>query len=314
MTMLMQEPGFNYGPSVTVSDPDLFPEESQRGYDNLQRPPYSAISAAPPSYTSWDGQTAEWWDVEAERILRGSNLQAIQLLVRFRPYADESLPRSILSKRWTFRLNTFLHHLGLEEDCRTIVDPDVDSKVEEILKRLVSSPTADFQGYWTPQKAINEPDASRLASGLNEASSIEFQRISYPDLVRQAIYPDDYVDAVEDFIDWHNGLLEQIHGHLKTFPDEIGKYDQVERVSPIHTILRVHLTEPNGRNYARKALRIGPCPRVYSWSGLTAHLQMPYPNLTLNLFSVLFELFLDGTPSKCWNSTLCWRCAFDGHT
>ena len=114
-----------------------------------------------------------------------------------------------------------------------MVDPDVDSKVEEILTRLVLSPSSDFRGYWTPQKAINEPDASRLASELNEASFMEFKRISYPDLVRQALYPDDYVDAIENFIDWHNGLLEQIYGHLKTFPDEGGKYDQIERVGPI---------------------------------------------------------------------------------
>ena len=114
-----------------------------------------------------------------------------------------------------------------------MVDPDVDSKVEEILTRLVSSPSSDFRGYWTPQMAINEPDASRLASELNEASFMEFKRISYPDLVRQALYPDDYVDAIENFIDWHNGLLEQIHGHLKMFPDEGGKYEQIERVGPI---------------------------------------------------------------------------------
>jgi len=187
-------------------------------------------------------------------------------------------------------LNTFLRHLGLEESCRNMVDLDVDSKVEEILKRLVSSPTSDFR-------------------------FMEFKRISYPNLVRQALYPDDYVDAVEDFIDWHNGLFEQIHGHLKTFPDEIGKYDQIERVGPIHTILWVHLTESNGRNYARKALRIGPCPRVYSWSGLTAHLHMPCHNPPLTLYSVLYESFPDtGTPLEYWNSTLCWRCAFDGHT
>ncbi len=184
MNVLMQEPRFNCGPTVTVIDPDFSPEESQQGYIDLHRPSYSAVSTAPPSYASTvDDQTAEWWGVQAERILRGSNVQAIQFLCRFRPYADESLPRSILSKRWTPRLNTFLRHLGLEEGCQTVVDPDVNLKVEEILKRLAPSPSSDSRGHWTPQKAIHEPDASHVASELNEASFMEFKRISYPDLV-----------------------------------------------------------------------------------------------------------------------------------
>jgi len=315
MTMVMQEPGLNFGPSVTVSDPDFFLEESQQGFNGLHRPSYSAVSTAPPSYaSSVDGQTAKWWDVEAERILRGSNLQAIQLLCRFRPYADESLPRTIPSKRWTPRLNTFLLHLGFEEGCQTIVDPDVDQKVEEILKRLTPSPSLDSRGPWAAQKAIHEPDASRLASELNEASFMEFKRISYPDLVRRSLYPDEYVDTIEDCIDWHNGLLQQILGHLKTFPDEVGKYDRIERVSSIRMISWVQFTNSIGRNCTRKALCIGPCPRVYTWSALTAYLQMPCHNPTLSLFSVLLELFPARTPSNYWNSTLYWRCAFDDHT
>jgi len=259
--MTMQGPRSNCGSSSTVNDLDTHRQSTSQSPLLDFPPPYATVPSPAPSYaSSVDNELLHWWDVEAEKVLRGSDLQAMQLLCRFHTYRDDSLPRSILRTRSVSTLNTFLLHLGAGTNSRqAVVDLDVDQKVEEILKRLIPSlPPSNSGGNWVSHKAVLQQDASRVASELNEASFLEFQKISFPDWVREALYPDDYVDPVEDFIDWHNGLIHQVYDHLKSCPDEIEKYNQIEKVNAITVISFVPLTDTNGRSYASKApSRIG---------------------------------------------------------
>ena len=102
MTMAMQESGWQIGPIVTGDNADFTPPGLQQIYNNAHRqsasassfpPPYARGPSPTPSYaSSADDSPLGWWEDGAENILRGHDLQAIQLVCRFRTYRDESPP------------------------------------------------------------------------------------------------------------------------------------------------------------------------------------------------------------------------------
>ncbi len=84
--------------------------------------------------------------------------------------------------------------------------------------------------------ALLESEASRVALELEEESLSWFRRISFSDYVREALYPEEDVGSVEAFKDWHDGLFNQVSDRLESFPEEEGKYAQIEEVSAATTI------------------------------------------------------------------------------
>ncbi len=185
------------------------------------------------------------WDAEAEEILRGTDLQVIQLLCRYRTYRDDSIPGSILRTRWAPILDSFLLRLSAGTYSRgDVADMDLDQKVQEILQRLVLSfPVEDPGKHWASRAVLLESDASCVALQLNEESLSRFRKITYSDYVREALYPEEYVDSVEDYIDWHNGLFNKVFDRLENFPNEVEKYAQIEQVSAAPTLPFLSLTD-----------------------------------------------------------------------
>jgi hypothetical protein len=227
-------------------------------------PPYVETSGFPPPYLSLvDESAAYWWEAGAEGILRGTDLYAIQLVCRFQTYGSRSDPGSILRTRWAPILDSFLLRLRPGEGAN-VVDLDKDQKVEEILKLLLPSlPPSDHLEDWPPDEVFNEPDTSRAALRLEDASNSNFKKISFSDWAGAARDPEDYVDSVEDFIDWHNGFCELLCERLKSIPGEMDKYAQIEMVGVTTTISFVRLADTKCRCYPSKALHVGVCPEAY---------------------------------------------------
>lgn len=106
--------------------------------------------------------------------------------------------------------------------------------MREILQRLVSSaPAADTWRDLVPSTLLGEPNASCLASKLDEESSLRFQKITFAHYVRAALYLEETVEPIEEFIDWHDSPFNQVSQRLKEFPEE---YEQIEQVSAAVTI------------------------------------------------------------------------------
>lgn len=240
MTVPMQESGWQGGPIVTGDNADFTPPGLQQIYNNAQHqsasassfpPPYPRGLSPPPSYaSSADESPLGWWEDGAENILRGYDLQAIQLVCRFRTYRDESLPGEILRTRWPPLLNAFFVSLRAG-DRKTVVELDVNQKVEGILKQLSPSfPSPDPLEIHLLHDLLREADALLAALEINNTSCSAFKRITFSDWARAARDPDEYVEPVEDFFDWHGSLQDILEDRLQNFPDERAKYIQMEKV------------------------------------------------------------------------------------
>ncbi len=235
--MTIQGPGSKRGSFSTVNELQfhrpLTPQNSLASCSStLFRS--SIASSLRSSYTSSiDDSIPPWWEAQAEYILRGHDLQAIRLLCRYRTYRDSSTPASILRTRWTPILNNSLLQLSAGTSSRSHVDDmDLDQKVKEILTRLEPS-RPDDRTWWhsTLPAALSQPDASNVASELNEESLSRFESITFLDYVREALYPNEDVLPLEAFKDWHDDLFNQISDRLENFPGETEKFVQVVRVS-----------------------------------------------------------------------------------
>ena len=76
-----------------------------------------------------------------------------------------------------------------------------------------------------------EGEPSSVALKLNRASLSLFEKIQFRDYIRKARSSEEYIDSLEDFIDWHNGVSQHISLHLELFRDEVEKFAQIAQVS-----------------------------------------------------------------------------------
>lgn len=196
-----------------------------------------------------------WWEAEAQDILRGLNLHAIQLLCRYGTYSDRSVPTSILRSRWKPILNNLLLQLSAGAFSRSDIDNlEVDQKIHEILERLL--PPVPATKVWrdlVSPSLLLEPDASRLSSKLNKESSLRFRKITFVDCVREELYPEESVESIVDFVNWHDSLFNIISSRLEELPEETVKYMKIAQVSAVVTIAFLLLTRavaPRGNSRA----------------------------------------------------------------
>lgn len=241
----MHGPTSRHGSTSTVNSLDF--HRCLTSANSLASSPSTLVELTQPnSYApSVNDSILPGWDAEAEDILRGTDLQAIQLLCRYRTYRDDSIPGSILRTKGAPILNSFLLRLSAGTYSRgDVTDLDLDQKVQEILQRLV--PSFSNEDPWRrlqSRAALLESDASCVALQLNEESLSRFRKITFSDYVREALYPEEYVDSVEDYIDWHNGLFHEVFDRLENFPDQVEKYAQIEQVSAATTPPFLSLTD-----------------------------------------------------------------------
>ena len=161
--------------------------------------PHYAHDGRLPSPLPWNSDL----DVEAARILRTSlSIQDIKLVLRFRPYQDETLPRFALQTRWEARLNDFLDWLHIERN-----ELDKYQKVEAIIKQLAPPPPPKVCWNWTPSDAMYETDIERIATEIEEQSHSQFKEIPFEDWVRRSL--GFYVPSVAEFYNQHSELQGQ---------------------------------------------------------------------------------------------------------
>ena len=241
--MTMQGLGSRHGSDSTINDFELHRSSTP------QNPPasssstlvngttfasnaasFSDISSAS-SASSVVDSTPPWWEAQAEHILRGSDLQAIRLLCRYHVYGENSIPESILRKRWGPRLNSFLLVLN-PYNRHEINEFSLDQKVSEILTHLVPSvpSTSNSRDLASPSLLL-ESYSSCLASKLDEESLLRRRKVTFADCVSEALYPGKTVESIENFIDWHDTLYNIVSDRLEEYPDEVVKYAQIEQVS-----------------------------------------------------------------------------------
>lgn len=89
---------------------------------------------------------------------------------------------------------------------------------------MPSFPLEDPPKHWASHTALLESDASRIALQLNEESLSRFRKITFPDYIQEVLYPEEYIESVEDYINWHNGVFNKVFNRLENFPDEVEKY------------------------------------------------------------------------------------------
>lgn len=162
-------------------------------------------------------------------------------------------------------MNNFLLRLSAGTYSRSYTDDlDLDQKVKEILTQLEPS-RPDNRSWWhsTPSAALLQPDAPLVALELYEESLSWFADITFLDYVREALYPDEDVQSLEAFEDWHDDLFNQISDRLEKFPGETEKFVQVIQVSAAcqpNTIPRFN--DFNGSDCPKEARCIGRSAKV----------------------------------------------------
>ena len=165
-------------------------------------------------------------------ILRGDDLQLIQLLGRFRFFRDEEL-RELLDTRFEHHLDLLVAYLRSPENGNRRADAftlNRDQKIEEILRQLKPSASIPVPtSNWSPRRAAEHTAADKIAADIHRESSRQFRQISFEDLVEQAQgYP---VESVEDFVFSHKVICVRLSSYLVLHPEEWEKYTQVEKVS-----------------------------------------------------------------------------------
>ena len=122
-------------------------------------------------------------------------------------------------------------------------------------------------------------------------------KIAFSDWARAARDPDEYVDTVEDFFDWHGSLQDLLEDRLHHFPDERAKYIQMEMVDAITAIQFILSTNVDRSSCPSKVLPVALYPGAY---GRIARMQMLFLNLATKLSSAssgAFSTESTGTPS-----------------
>ncbi|KAI9702750.1 MAG: hypothetical protein M1836_007964 [Candelina mexicana] len=160
---------------------------------------------------------------EAKRILQSCDVRNIELLCRFRPYEDESLPARILQCHREHRLDVILKCLDIQAN-----NWDRDKKVEVILERVMLKPTySTLKWMWPDFREMEEMDPQRIAGIFDKRSLYHFQRVPFEDWVRLAL--NHSPASVAEFLDQMPTIRDQLAKHLRQSPEAFEKYAQVER-------------------------------------------------------------------------------------
>ena len=141
-------------------------------------------------------------------------------------------------------MNSFLLQVSAGTYTRGDVDYlSLDQKVQEILLRLVSSyHVEDLWRNLASRTALLESDASSVALQLNEESLSWFRKVTFLDYVSEARYFEGSVDSVEDFVDWHHALFQDLFLRLETFSNEVEKFARIAEVSETMILSLLPLT------------------------------------------------------------------------
>ncbi|KAI9715694.1 MAG: hypothetical protein M1812_005846 [Candelaria pacifica] len=198
---------------------------------------------------------------EGDSILRGHDFSAILLLIRFWPYPDKSLLRSVLCNRRVSVVATLLVVAGVGNQ-QAVAKLSKDQMLDR-LELLFPSNSPTWQPLFGPRQAVDQtPDG--LAATINQQSWRQFHSIPFEDLVQYTLGHS--ATSVEDFLHYHTSVLPTVVSrYLYMYPDQLQRYR-----------LATHALS-NQNPFAHRALSLGLQPHFLpSLDDCTASSELSY--------------------------------------
>ncbi|MCJ1395923.1 Folylpolyglutamate synthetase [Xylographa bjoerkii] len=150
----------------------------------------------------------------------GNNTVLLQHIYRIGLKKDVNQFRRVLKNSSMSLLTTLLVRCrGGEWD--TIAKLSTDQKIDRILPSEVRC-DASTPPYWSPRKAETEKDIKRIASDINNQSTLKFRAISFQALLN-FVLENQFGEPVSDFLVWHDMLQIQLSQYLR-----LHRHDQVQ--------------------------------------------------------------------------------------
>lgn len=173
-----------------------------------------------------------WWEDEAKTVLWTFDIREISLVIRFSLLSDTNLPRTVLQSRNASTIDTFLSNFLQPFELALLPTYSHVHKVEEILRRCQGPGPLPFNVSWSwfPAQARRESDPSVIVTEIEAESRLQFKEVPFEGWVRCALgYSAPEVDW---FLLQHNVFYMMLSTYLQTYPGEINKYREVEKVRP----------------------------------------------------------------------------------
>lgn len=169
-----------------------------------------------------------WWVDEATTILWAFNSQEISRVIRYGLFLDENLPRSALQSRNADTIDNFLVALAEPHEHRRLANLSHLQRVEEILRRSSIAPPYLVPWSWFPPPPGQSIDAQAFAAAIEAESVFQFRQIPFEEVVRASLGY--HAASLEWFLQQHTAFYVRLLTHLRTYPEDVPRYTEVEKV------------------------------------------------------------------------------------
>jgi hypothetical protein len=171
-----------------------------------------------------------WWEDEARTVLYTFDIREISLVIRFALLSDSNLPRTVLQSRNESTIDTFLSNFLQQYELALVPTYPHMQKVEEILRRSHGPGPLPFSVSWSwfPAQARRESDPLAIATAIEAESRLQFKEVPFEGWVRCAL--GHAAPEVDWFLLQHDVFYMMLSSYLHTYPREIKKYREVEKV------------------------------------------------------------------------------------
>lgn len=234
-----------FAPIEPSPDPPLTmdPTHSMRGTSDLSQSLEYGLGGSPAPYVPNQAYTLlfqssaevppfvtpyRYWEDEAKTVLMAYDVQALQRVIRYKLFRNESLPRRVLQNRNAGIVQTIALALAAPQEAALVAELSHNQKVEEIIRRSRMTNLSYIPWSWFPLMRGHGSDPEDIAEAIDSESHLQFSRIPFEEWVRYALgYR---VISVEWFLQQHTNLYIHLLNHLNAFPDDASVYMAVEKV------------------------------------------------------------------------------------
>ena len=191
------------------------------------------IPARPPLFHSEPlglAKSDNWWESESATVFWGYQGLDIRLVMHYRLFQNEDLPRRFLLDRHVSAIDAIFEALVEPCEQQSFSGSTYEQKVDKIL--LQCSPTCSQEVLlsWGPPLPGPSLNAQAIAHAIEVQSHIQLSTIAFEDIVRALLgYT---APSVKWFLVQHEALYNRLLDHLKSHPHEISIYEEVEEVDP----------------------------------------------------------------------------------
>lgn len=169
-----------------------------------------------------------WWEDEAHTVLWSFDIRQVVLVIRFGLFNDVNQPRAALQQRDATFINKFIESLLQPYELPYLPGLSHAQRIEEILRRCQVPEPVNVAWSWFPARARLVADPAVVAQEIEAESHLQFRSVPFETWVRYSLgYAAPEVDW---FLLQHTVFYIILFGYLQTYPQEIAKYQQVEKV------------------------------------------------------------------------------------